>query len=102
VKEIRSHLPSMETAAGADIESSVEKEELESIIKELLELLAQDDTLAIERHSKYRYQLRTALGAQAEQLSRQIEGFDFENAMTTLQQLTTSHARIARHEDSSL
>jgi PAS domain S-box-containing protein len=102
MKEIRSHLPSMETAAGADIESSVEKEELESIIKELLELLAQDDTLAIERHSKYRYQLRTALGAQAEQLSRQIEGFDFENAMTTLQQLTTSHARIARHEDSSL
>jgi PAS domain S-box-containing protein len=101
MKEIRSHLPSMETAVGADIESSVEKEELESIFKELLELLAQDDTLAIERHSKYRHQLRTALGAQAEQLSRQIEGFDFENAMTTLQRLTTSHARITRHEDAS-
>jgi YesN/AraC family two-component response regulator len=87
IKEIASHIPAMDEVSGVET-TTIDKEQLEPVIEELKQLLSQDDTLAIERHTEYQHQLRAALGPDAERLGRQIERFDFERALATLQNIT--------------
>jgi two-component system sensor histidine kinase/response regulator len=83
----RLHALEAETADGAEVESGGGEADVSVLLSDLEALLEQDDASVIERHDGARALLLRALGPEADRLARQIQDFDFDNALSTLRRL---------------
>ncbi len=95
IDELQTRLQALQAegyAETADVE--INAEELDTRLAELQDLLLHDDASVLDRYDAARAMLRAGLGAEAEILGRQIQGFEFENALATLKRLTA-----ARHKE---